>query len=408
MKIIFIFLIFSFLLPTRLISYFDYNSCENENMFFVNYIKLKQINVSSLYCDFWKNISFDILNWNKKNIWKIIYFDKKTKFISKPTLKQKNDYIKRLKVDLKLIKNDSKTKNKMYNLYIKDFRDYENNLSNFLKPGIFSKDEIKLINSEIEKSPYKVFQNTYSEKLLMDGKIISREEWWADETYAHKEVYEKKCPSWNCWSSKNSTKISQIRQNYINNFYEIDNKNKIVKTFTNWRDPINYYPVERIVIHHTAWWYKENKEQGLAYMKAVHSYHALNLGWADVGYHYLIDWEWNIYEWKAWGKYSLWSHVVWHNYWSVWISLMSDWYYSEKMLNSLKKLIVYLWEEYDLDLTKKQNVRNPSLTAYENWWVLVAHKELDTWKPKDPEINMDSFRSEVASIINTKKALIKK
>lgn len=390
-KIIFIILI---LYPLVLISNFQRN-CETESIFFVNKIDKKQIEVSSFYCDFWKTIFIENNNKIQKNIWLIIKYDYKTKTISKPNTKEIKEYINIFKEDLKNTKKSSLLKSKIYTSYIINYRDYENNLSNFLKSNIFSKEESNFINNEIEKQPYKIFENTYWKRLLMNWKIISRENWGAQENYAHKEVYEKKCHSWNCWSQATAPKVNQIRQNYINNFLEIDKKNKITTTFKNGRDPINYYPVERIVIHHTAWGFKKDLQEWLSYMKALHKYHALTLWWWDIWYHYLIDWQWNIYEWRAWWKYALWAHAIGHNYWSVWISLMSDGDYTEEMLKSLKDLVIYLGKEYNLDLTKKTLVRNWDLTWYEIWRNLVAHKELDSSKPKDPEIDMNNFRKEI-------------
>gem|GEM_PF-4760208 len=49
MKKLLIFLILLF--PIKLISSYEFD-CENENIFFINNVKLKEIEVSSFYCDF--------------------------------------------------------------------------------------------------------------------------------------------------------------------------------------------------------------------------------------------------------------------------------------------------------------------------------------------------------------------
>jgi hypothetical protein len=240
----------------------------------------------------------------------------------------------------------------------------------------------------------------------MDWRIISREEWWADESYSRKEVYMKWCEDWSCYAWWPVAK-NELKENYMANFYSIDQKNKIVKTYDDWRDPSQYFPVDRIIIHHTAWPYRWIKSEWMSYMKSVQRYHALTLRWSDIWYHYLIDWEWNIYEWRAWWKYVLGAHVATHNYWSIWISLMSDSYYSPEMLQSLQDLIIYLWKEYNLDLTKKITVRNLDLTWWEQGWALIAHKELDPRKPTDPEIDMNQFRIQIAEKINLQKLVLK-
>jgi hypothetical protein len=87
---------------------------------------------------------------------------------------------------------------------------------------------------------------------------------------------------------------------------------------------------------------------------------------------------------------------------------MSDGYYSDEMLESLQKLIIYLAEEYDLDLTQKTKVRNAELTGWEDGWALLAHKELDSRKPKDPEIIMDVFRNQIIAKIKSQSVTLQK
>lgn len=397
-------LLFLFL-PLKLVSFYEFD-CENEKIFFVNNIKLKEVEVSSFYCDFWKPLNLVIL-WNENvSSGSFVKYDKTTKIVSKPSKNELLDYIKRLRNDLEMAKNDTKLKDKIFQNYTKNYRYYENKTSIFFKKYIFSKKELVNISIEISKTPYKFFEKTYWTRLLMNGRVISREDWWADENFSKREIYMKWCEDWSCFTwpvAKN-----ELKENYLNHFNETDKFDKKTKTFTDWRDALNYFPVDRIIIHHTAWWYKETKQDWLSYMKAVQKYHALNLRWWDVWYHYLIDGEWNIYEGRAWWKYVMWAHVATHNYWSIWISLMSDSYYSPEMLESLQDLIVYLWEEYKLDLTKKTTVRSDDLTWRTQSWALVAHKELDKRKPKDPEIDMEIFRKQIIAKIEKQKYLASK
>jgi len=43
----------------------------------------------------------------------------------------------------------------------------------------------------------------------------------------------------------------------------------------------------------------------MRYMRSLQRYHGATLRWSDIGYHYLIDGEGNIYEGRAGGKYVL-------------------------------------------------------------------------------------------------------
>lgn len=264
--------------------------------------------------------------------------------------------------------------------------------------GIRSKiKQLELARQERIKSQENSYENTIWERLLMDGRIISREEWWADESLTTREVYMKWCEDGSCfgtWSTWPTPK-NELLENYLVNFNEYDKQNLRAIYYNDWKDARRYYPVDRIVVHHTASEFIPTKQEWLDYMNKLLQYHAVKLRWSDIWYHYLIDGDWNIYEWRAGGKYVLGAHVSSHNFWTVGISLMSSDHYSPQMLSSLKDLIIYLWDEYNLDLTQDTTIRANDLS----WWVqgpaLIAHKELDSRKPYDPMIDMDILRREI-------------
>ncbi len=400
----YIFSLFFIIFPISIYSYFNYQNCENENIFFVQSIKNTQAELSSFYCDFWTIKTKVVLKRDGVKNGMFAFYDLPTKTLLPLSKEQQLEYIRRLKTDLDNVKNDEEIKSQIFEKYTKNYRNYEDILSQFFKNYIFSKAEKIRISMAIQNHPYKIFEKSVWKRLLMDGTIISREEWWADESFSKKEIYMKGCENGSCYAGW-PTAPNQLKDNYLAYFNTQDAKDRIVKTFDDGRGPLRYYPVDRIIIHHTASAYKATKEEWMAYMRAVQKYHALTLRWADVWYHYLIDGEGNIYEGKSWGKYVLGSHVATHNYGSIGISLMSDWYYSDEMLESLQKLVIYLWKEYNLDLTQKTQVRNMDLTWWEKGWALVAHKELDPRKPKDPEIIMDVFREQIIAKIKLQQIL---
>ncbi|TVR70788.1 MAG: twin-arginine translocation signal domain-containing protein [Sphaerobacteraceae bacterium] len=55
-----------------------------------------------------------------------------------------------------------------------------------------------------------------------------------------------------------------------------------------------FVPVKKVFLHHTAT--SNNYSNGAAEVRAIHSYHATNLGWGDIGYQILVDRFGNIYE----------------------------------------------------------------------------------------------------------------
>ncbi len=55
-----------------------------------------------------------------------------------------------------------------------------------------------------------------------------------------------------------------------------------------------FVPVKKVFLHHTAT--SNNYSDGAAEVRAIHSYHATNLGWGDIGYQMLVDRFGTIYE----------------------------------------------------------------------------------------------------------------
>lgn len=239
-----------------------------------------------------------------------------------------------------------------------------------------------------------IFETKIGKILTYSWNIITRLQWWADENYTKPENYLKKC--WgNCWKKTSPTKMNKMDENYNKYFKVIDDKIIVHKKDEFSWNTLTYYPVDRIIIHHTATAIPKNKQDAIKQMKSIYKMHSLDLGWWDIGYNYLIDWEWNIYEWRKWWMFVVGNNVYWHDLWSVSIAMLATWKYSDKQLNSLKKFSVYLSREYNLDITKINLTRNYMLDWSSLWNTIIAHKELDSWKPTDPNIDMNIFRKDL-------------
>lgn len=389
-KICFLFLCF---FPFTLGAYFSADCGENI-LYRVENITENELTVSSFYCHFWQNKKYKLPHNFEVKTGNFFFYDGND--FSQPTREDLQNFIIKLKKDFKRLQHDHQMKHLMIHQFILHAENHENIISEILKKQILTSLQREYIQQEIQRKTWELFEKTYGERLLMDGRIISREQWWADESYSKKEMYLAGCEDGSCFSSSSSNSITTLRANYMEYFHLVDQANQKIKTFSDGRDPVKYYPVDRIIIHHTAGWYKANSEEWTAYMKAVHKYHALRLRWTDIGYHYLIDGEGNIYEGRAGGKYAIGSHVTTHNFWTIGISLMTNDFISEKMQNSLSDLIVYLAKEYRLSLDQPQIVRKSDLSWFEKSIPIYAHKELDTRKPKDPELDMNTFRQKIA------------
>ena len=71
--------------------------------------------------------------------------------------------------------------------------------------------------------------------------------------------------------------------------------------------PPEYHPVRKIIVHHTV---TQNYDPDPpSTIRAIYQYHALTLGWGDIGYNYLVDWQGNIYEGRYGGLDAVGRHV---------------------------------------------------------------------------------------------------
>jgi len=58
--------------------------------------------------------------------------------------------------------------------------------------------------------------------------------------------------------------------------------------------PPAFYPVQKLIVHHTAT--QNNDPNPAATIRSIYYYHAVTLGWGDIGYNFLIDEAGRIYE----------------------------------------------------------------------------------------------------------------
>ena len=71
--------------------------------------------------------------------------------------------------------------------------------------------------------------------------------------------------------------------------------------------PPEYHPVHKIIVHHTV---TQNYDPDPpSTVRAIYYYHAVTLGWGDIGYNYLVDWQGNIYEGRYGGLDAVGRHV---------------------------------------------------------------------------------------------------
>jgi hypothetical protein len=87
------------------------------------------------------------------------------------------------------------------------------------------------------------------------------------------------------------------------------------------RAAVAYYPVNHLVVHHTAESNTMPSGGWAARVRAIWSFHAITRGWGDIGYNYLIDPNGVIYEGRAGGDNAVGFHDT-ANYGSMGVSVI--------------------------------------------------------------------------------------
>jgi hypothetical protein len=102
----------------------------------------------------------------------------------------------------------------------------------------------------------------------------------------------------------------------------------------------SHAPTEKIVIHHTDT--TTEFDDPAALVRAVYYYHAISLGWGDVGYNYMIDWLGNVYEGRFGGPGVIGGHALRFNRGSIGIAFLGSFMQAgpgPAEIDALKRLI---------------------------------------------------------------------
>lgn len=86
--------------------------------------------------------------------------------------------------------------------------------------------------------------------------------------------------------------------------------------------PLEYRDVLKIVVHHTVTANDDSPAEAAAWVRTIYYYHAVTLGWGDIGYNYLVDWHGNVYEGRYGGPGVVGGHVYNYNYGSMGIGTL--------------------------------------------------------------------------------------
>ncbi|MDI3339721.1 MAG: N-acetylmuramoyl-L-alanine amidase [Sphaerobacter sp.] len=86
--------------------------------------------------------------------------------------------------------------------------------------------------------------------------------------------------------------------------------------------PPEYAPIQKVIVHHTVT--QNRPPDPAAAIRAIYYYHAVTLGWGDIGYNYLIDWDGRVYEGRYGGPGVIGGHALQYNRGSIGIAVLGD------------------------------------------------------------------------------------
>jgi hypothetical protein len=131
--------------------------------------------------------------------------------------------------------------------------------------------------------------------------------------------------------------------------------------------------IKLIVVHHTAIANAGDSRPGVEKVRALYAYHANSRGWGDIGYHYVIDSDGQIYQGKAGGDYVVGGHAYCNNIGTIGIAMLGNFDEedpSEAQVHSLQWLINDLADVYNINVNKQVEFHGVMRTP------VVGHRDL--------------------------------
>ncbi len=264
-----------------------------------------------------------------------------------------------------------------------------------------------------------VFAGSWS---LPGVKIITRAQWWADETRRYSKITEAERTAAiqqeneaDAPQSVETPTQGQIATDFLlattPNEQTVEEYHKLYSgNYLKWPESI-HKGKSKIIIHHTADDYTPLLTWGTGAMmqeiQNIYKYHALSRWWWDIGYNFVIDPLWNVYEGRAGGAGTVGAHTAWNNTPSVGISLMGN--FNEEVptdasLQALVKLATALAKKYKIDPKAtttyfKKSDQTPYLKAYQNY-TIAGHE--DAGVTSCPGTNLYTLLPEIRDQVSQK------
>ena len=180
--------------------------------------------------------------------------------------------------------------------------------------------------------------------------------------------------------------------------------------------PPAYYPAQVLTVHHTAT--RNGDPDPSATVRAIYRYHAIDQGWGDIGYHFLIDEQGRVYEGRysgndgdpaheaATGKMVTAAHVGGWNSGNLGVALLGNLRTREPTTaarSSVESVLADLAGRHGLDVLLRTDYVNPITAATKNVAVISGHRDWESTECPGTTFykQLPSVRANVAALIGT-------
>lgn len=250
--------------------------------------------------------------------------------------------------------------------------------------GVASKKDIHEI--VVSKDPVRVRVASMTDIVPM---TLSRREWGADETYLFETPRAETEAKTEVDASKGDNgivtaapgqpdrRISDCNAAVKNYGSEFKIKSTIAKA-PNGRTyrwaPQYSSSVKLLVVHHSALVVSGDPRPAAERVRALYKYHAVNKGWGDIGYHFIVDEDGVVYEGRMGGAAVVGGHAYCNNIGTIGIVLLGNFEIespSQRQAQGLQKLLKNLALQYGLSLDQSAQFHGKTFPS-----PIVGHGDL--------------------------------
>jgi len=209
--------------------------------------------------------------------------------------------------------------------------------------------------------------------------ILSRSDWGADNTllytdglFAGTNDVAQDAPVTGGTPSQRETDCKEAQTNWPDEFKTTNPVTKENGKTLRWTRSYSK-KIKLLTVHHTAIQVTGDKRSGVERMRALYEYHSQNRGWGDIGYHYIVDEDGNIFEGKSGGPLVVAGHAYCNNVGTIGIALLGNFEVEQPeqaQIKSLQWLLQDLASTYDIDVSKTVTYHGKKMEP------IVGHRDL--------------------------------